>query len=255
MSFEKTKPRSQADDTDAGPANIVEPSDPRERYVNRELSWLSFNRRVLAESENENYPLLERLRFLSISGSNLDEFTMVRIAGLEGQVQRGIETTGIDGLPPRQQLDAIREQVLRLEHRQQDSLDALRQKLREEGILIARMEDLAAEECNWLEDYFTTNILPLITPQAIDPSHPFPFVANGGMGALFRLKRGKRQPDLVEMVLIPSGAPRFVRVPGGRAIYVAIEQLVVAFAEQLFPGFRDRRRWAVPRTPRQRHRS
>ncbi len=231
-------PRSQADDTDAGPANLAEPDDPRERYVNRELSWLSFNRRVLAESENENYPLLERLRFLSISGSNLDEFTMVRIAGLEGQVQRGIETPGIDGRPPRQQLDAIREQVLRLEDRQQESLDALRQNLQAEGILIARMEDLAAEECNWLEDYFATDILPLITPQAIDPSHPFPFVANGGMGALFRLKRGKRQPDLVEMVLIPSGAPRFVRIPGDRAIYVAIEQLVVAFARKLFPGFR-----------------
>nr|WP_279350253.1 RNA degradosome polyphosphate kinase [Erythrobacter litoralis] len=217
---------------------MPEPEDPQDRYVNRELSWLSFNRRVLAESENESYPLLERLRFLSISGSNLDEFTMVRIAGLEGQVQRGIETTGIDGRSPRQQLEAIREQVLTLEDRQQDSLDRLRQQLKDEGILIARMEDLAADECSWLENYFNTDILPLITPQAIDPSHPFPFVANGGMGALFRLKRGRRQPDLVEMVLIPSGAPRFVRVPGDRAIYVGIEQLVVAFAEHLFPGFK-----------------
>lgn len=214
------------------------PGTPETRYVNRELSWLSFNRRVLAESENTRYPLLERLRFLSISGSNLDEFTMVRIAGLEGQLQRGIETTGIDGRSPRQQLDAIREQVLALEDRQQQSLDDLRTLLADEGILIAQIEQLDEGKRDWLRDYFTTDILPLITPQAIDPSHPFPFVANLGMGVLFRLKRGRRKGELVEMVLIPSGAPRFVRVPGDQAIYVAIEQLVTRFADQLFPGFK-----------------
>ncbi|MXO95332.1 RNA degradosome polyphosphate kinase [Erythrobacter aquimaris] len=216
----------------------VEPQAAEERYTNRELSWLSFNRRVLAESENERYPLLERLRFLSISGSNLDEFTTVRIAGLEGQVQRGIETTGIDGLSPRQQLDAIREQVLALEDRQQESLEVLRDLLASEGILIATVDQLDRKAQSYLKDYFTTDILPLITPQAIDPSHPFPFVASGGMGVLFRLKRGKRKGELVEMVLIPSGVPRFVRVPGELAIYVAIEQLVTQFADQLFPGFK-----------------
>ena len=238
MQFEQPKPHAEASDTDAGPDLPGAPQTLEDRYVNRELSWLSFNRRVLAESENERYPLLERLRFLSISGSNLDEFTMVRIAGLEGQVQRGIETTGIDGRSPRQQLDAIREQVLAVEERQQRSLEVLRDLLAEEGIRIARIDELATPECNWLEDYFTTDILPLITPQAIDPSHPFPFVASGGMGVLFRLRRGKRKADLVEMVLIPSGVPRFVRVPGDEAIYVAIEQLIVAFAGQLFPGFK-----------------
>ncbi|MBX7513027.1 RNA degradosome polyphosphate kinase [Qipengyuania sp. GH38] len=223
---------------DAGADAPVEPQAAEERYTNRELSWLSFNRRVLAESENERYPLLERLRFLSISGSNLDEFTTVRIAGLEGQVQRGIETTGIDGLSPRQQLDAIREQVLALEDRQQESLEVLRDLLASEGILIVTVEQLDRKAQSWLKDYFTTDILPLITPQAIDPSHPFPFVASGGMGVLFRLKRGKRKGELVEMVLIPSGVPRFVRVPGELAIYVAIEQLVTQFADQLFPGFK-----------------
>lgn len=227
----------------ADPAESVgAPADAPERYVNRELSWLSFNRRVLAESENERYPLLERLRFLSISASNLDEFTMIRIAGLEGQATRGIETTAIDGLDPRQQLAAIREQVLAVEARQQRALATLRGLLAAEDILIAEIDDLDEGQQAWLADYFATDILPLITPQAIDPSHPFPFVANLGMGALFRLKRGKRQPDLVEMVLIPSGAPRFVRVPqdmrGGKAIYVAIEKLVVRYAEQLFPGFK-----------------
>ena len=211
---------------------------PEDRYTNRELSWLSFNRRVLAESENERYPLLERLRFLSISASNLDEFTMVRIAGLEGQVQRGIETLGIDGSSPRQQLAAIREQLLALEDRQQASLETLRDLLSQEGILLASIDDLSKDCKNWLARYFESDILPLITPQAIDPSHPCPFVANRGIGVIFRLKRGKRQADLIEMVLIPSGAPRFVRVPGDEAIYVGIEQLVTRFADQLFPGFK-----------------
>jgi polyphosphate kinase len=211
---------------------------PAERYVNRELSWLSFNRRVLAESENARYPLLERLRFLSISASNLDEFTMVRIAGLEGQMQRGIETTGIDGRSPRQQLDAIREQLLAVEDRQQRSLRTLQALLREEGILIAEIAELDAEQQAWLETYFTTDIMPLITPQAIDPAHPFPFVQNMGMGALFRLKRAKPKLELMEMVLIPAAAPRFVRVPGEQAVYVAIEKLIVHYARAIFPGFK-----------------
>ena len=232
---------SSGDDTETGdshPGAPVEPLALEDRYTNRELSWLSFNRRVLAESENERYPLLERLRFLSISASNLDEFTTVRIAGLEGQVQRGIETPGIDGLSPRQQLDAIREQVLELEDRQQDSLENLCKLLIEEGIEISPVGNLEKSDQAWLEEYFKTDILPLITPQAIDPSHPFPFVASGGMGLLFRLKRAKRKGELVEMVLIPSGAPRFVRLPGDKAIYVPIEQLITQFASTLFPGFK-----------------
>ncbi len=236
---EPERPQDSHEAESGGTASLAPQSDePCDRYVNRELSWLSFNRRVLAESENTTYPLLERLRFLSISGSNLDEFTTVRIAGLEGQVQRGIETAGIDGRSPRQQLDAIREQVLELEDRQQESLDDLRQLLTEEGIVLASVDDLPKPEQGWLEDYFENDILPLITPQAIDPSHPFPFVASGGMGVLFRLKRGKRKGELVEMVLIPSGVPRFVRVPGDKAVYVAIEQLVTRFAQLMFPAFK-----------------
>ncbi|WP_324827567.1 RNA degradosome polyphosphate kinase [Qipengyuania zhejiangensis] len=211
---------------------------PETRYVNRELSWLSFNRRVLAEAENEAYPLLERLRFLSISASNLDEFTMIRIAGLEGQASRGIETTGIDGRDPRQQLTAIRAEVLALVARQQSVLDDLRHLLAIENLWIATTEDLDKVQLAWLQTYFENDILPIITPQAIDPSHPFPFVANMGTGVIFRLKRGKRKADLVEMVLIPSGAPRFVRVPGDKAIYISIEQLIVRFASLLFPGFK-----------------
>ena len=226
------------DTSDTASATPVTLEEAAERYTNRELSWLSFNRRVLAESENEAYPLLERLRFLSISASNLDEFTMVRIAGLEGQMTRGIDTHAIDGRTPRQQLTAIRDQVLTLEDRQQRSLQTLRALLAEEGILIAETDQLDEEQMAWAEGYFTTDILPLITPQAIDPSHPFPFVQTMGLGLIFRLKRGKRKADLMEMVLIPSGAPRFVRVPGEKAIYIAIEKLVTRFAGLLFPGFK-----------------
>ncbi|WP_237451726.1 RNA degradosome polyphosphate kinase [Qipengyuania oceanensis] len=211
---------------------------PEDRYVNRELSWLAFNRRVLAEAENENYPLLERLRFLSISASNLDEFTMIRIAGLEGQASRGIESTAIDGKSPAQQLEAIRHEMVGLEQRQQAALDTLCGLLAQEGIEIASIAQLDEGEIAWLEDYFSTDILPLITPQAIDPSHPFPFVANMGMGAIFRLKRGKRKAPLIEMVLIPAGVPRFVRIPGDAATYVAIEHIITHFAELMFPGFK-----------------
>ena len=162
------------DTSDTASATPVTLEEAAERYTNRELSWLSFNRRVLAESENEAYPLLERLRFLSISASNLDEFTMVRIAGLEGQMTRGIDTHAIDGRTPRQQLNAIRDQVLTLEDRQQRSLQTLRALLAEDGILIAEIDQLDDEQMKWAEGYFTTDILPLITPQAIDPSHPSP---------------------------------------------------------------------------------
>ena len=226
------------DTSDTASAMPVTLEEAAERYTNRELSWLSFNRRVLAEAENPAYPLLERLRFLSISASNLDEFTMVRIAGLEGQMTRGIDTHAIDGRTPRQQLQAIREQLLKLEDLQQRSLQTLRDLLAETGILIADTDQLDEEQMEWAEQYFTTDILPLITPQAIDPSHPFPFVQTMGLGLIFRLKRGKRKADLMEMVLIPSGAPRFVRVPGEQAIYIAIEKLVTRFAGLLFPGFK-----------------
>ena len=221
------------------PENILAEPDPHsDRYVNRELSWLAFNRRVLAEAENPRYPLLERLRFLSISASNLDEFTMIRVAGLEGQASRGIETTAIDGATPRQQLDAIRAEVVELEERQQSALDDLRKLLADEGILIAEIDQLSSKRQTWLKDYFENDILPLITPQAIDSSHPFPFVANLGMGVIFALERLSNDTALMEMVLIPSGVPRFVRVPGDKAIYVAIEKLIARYADLLFPGFR-----------------
>jgi len=221
-------------------ADIVDPDrlPDEERYFNRELSWLAFNERVLAEACNTAYPLLERLRFLSISGSNLDEFMMIRVAGLAGQVRSGVSKTSIDGKTATQQLAAINTEVRRLERTQQDILADLQPLLAAQGIHIKGEDriDEAAEA--WLRQYFLDHIMPVITPQAIDPAHPFPFVSNGGIGALFNIVREADGSRLVEMVLIPPMLQRFIRIPGEEAIYVAVERLVCRYAELLFPGFR-----------------
>lgn len=208
------------------------------RYFNRELSWLSFNQRVLSEACNPNYPLLERLRYLSISGSNLDEFMMVRVAGLAGQVQRQIEEVSIDGMTAAQQLSAIREAVIELESAQQDVWRTLREELALEGIVLADGKRLTPVQTRWLRDYFVKHIVPVITPQAIDPAHPFPFVANQGMGILFPLIRTSDGAHVMEMVLIPQALPRFIRLPGEEATYISIEDLLCRKAALLFPGFR-----------------
>ncbi|MBU7580610.1 MAG: RNA degradosome polyphosphate kinase [Porphyrobacter sp.] len=215
-------------------------------YFNRELSWLQFNQRVLAEARNEAYPLLERLRFLSISGSNLDEFMMIRVAGLVGQVQRGLDTPSIDGRSPSQQLAAIREKLAALSAMQQEIWRSLRSGLAEADIHVADEERLSPAAHKWLKNFFLNEILPIITPQALDPAHPFPFVQNEGLGLLFTLTRNATGEQLIEMVLIPSALPRFVRVPdevtgagtgGGGALYISIARLIQRYAEALFPGF------------------
>jgi polyphosphate kinase len=211
-------------------------------YFNRELSWLQFNQRVLAEACNEQYPLLERLRFLSISGSNLDEFMMIRVAGLVGQVQGGIDRPSIDGRTPTQQLAAIRAMLAQLSTRQQAIWRTLRDSLAAADIHIADEQRVNPDAHNWLKDYFLNEILPIITPQALDPAHPFPFVQNEGMGLLFTLTRNSDQQQLIEMVLIPGALPRFVRVPdsvteGNGVLYISIARLIQRYAEALFPGF------------------
>ena len=223
----------------SNPSTFDEETSPHEggNYFNRELSWLSFNERVLSEACNENYPLLERLRFLSISGSNLDEFMMIRVAGLVGQVQRGITRLGINGRSPSQQLAAIREQLASLSTWQQQIWRELHQHLADVDIHIADEQRVSPAAHRWLKAYFLEEILPVITPQALDPAHPFPFVANEGMGLLFTLTRDADQEQIIEMILIPSALPRFVRVPGEEAIYISIASLIVRFADHLFPGF------------------
>ncbi len=218
----------------------------RSPYFNRELSWLQFNQRVLAEACNEAYPLLERLRFLSISGSNLDEFMMIRVAGLVGQAQRGIERPSIDGLSPTQQLAAIRDKLAELSARQQRIWRTLRDALASADIHVADEQRVKPAAHNWLKSFFLEEILPIITPQALDPAHPFPFVQNEGMGLLFTLTRDADKEQLIEMVLIPSALPCFVRVPdevtaaetgGGGALYISIASLIQRYAAALFPGF------------------
>ena len=228
----------------AQPQELKPLAEFADRFFNRELSWLAFNQRVLAEARNPDYPLLERLRFLSISGSNLDEFLMVRVAGLAGQVRQQIEEISIDGMTPAQQLAAIREEVFRLEAIQQDIWQELRGALAAAGIAVIgenARHRLDPAQTRWLKDYFLAHILPVITPQAIDPAHPFPFIANQGMGVMMALTRQADGAEMMEMVLIPAALPRFIRMPaevsGGSVCYISIEDTIWRNAEQLFPGF------------------
>ncbi len=214
------------------------PVPPAERYFNRELSWLAFNERVLAEARNPDYPLVERLRFLSISGTNLDEFLMIRVAGLVGQVHGGIEALSIDGKTPSQQISEIRKRVRDLVAGQQQTLSELRERLAGRGIVISDGSPLSTGNERQLRRHFKEQISRVLTPQAIDPSHPFPFVANLGMGVLFNLTRKADGASLVEMVLVPAGLSRFVQVPGAEDTFVPIEAVIRRFANLLFPGFR-----------------
>jgi len=218
-------------------AEAVALADQPSRFFNRELSWLAFNERVLAEATNPNYPLLERLRFLSISGSNIDEFLMVRVAGLSGQVRRQIEEISIDGLTPSQALASTHEKVIALEQIQQEIWKGLKVQLSESGIRVVGDERLDGDREAWLRSYFLEHVMPVITPQAIDPAHPFPFVANQGIGVLFALTRLADDAPVMEMVLIPAPLPRFVRIPGEEAAWISIEDLICRNAGELFPGF------------------
>ncbi len=252
MSDHELSSGGNSDAASADPDGIVLPdagvpeAGNRALFFNRELSWLEFNRRVLAEAQNPDYPLLERLRFLSISGSNLDEFVMVRVAGLAGQAQRQIDEISLDGRTPSQQLAAIRQGVAELVAGQQESLAVLTAQLAEAGVRIvsetAGRRAFAKPETDWLARYFTEHVMPVITPQAIDPAHPFPFIANQGVGIMFALTRIADNAPVAEMVLVPTALPRFVRLPtpilGGEAIWISIVDVIRRHAALLFPGFR-----------------
>jgi polyphosphate kinase len=222
-------------------AQIVEirPGDMNSptRFINRELSWLDFNERVLAEADNERHPLLERLRFLSISASNLDEFYMVRVAGLKGQQQAGIITVSQDGLTPGQQLDELYQRAHKLMQGQQIAWLAMRAKLAEAGIAVIDPTDLEPGDRTWLERRFEADIFPVLTPLALDPAHPFPFVANRGFGLALQLERVSDNQRLQALILIPSSVRRFIRLPGERIRYLPVEQMIGMFLDHLFPGF------------------
>ncbi|MCW6529668.1 RNA degradosome polyphosphate kinase [Sphingomonas sp. MMSM20] len=228
-------------------ASIKADDDPFEsqstdRYFNRELSWLAFNRRVLEEACNPAHPLLERLRFLSISGSNLDEFFMVRVAGLKGQQLLEVEARSADGLTPTQQLVAITETADKLLMDQEKVWRDIRHALADSGIQVLGSSKvdavLSVEEIGWLETHFREQLLPVLTPQALDPAHPFPFMPNKGLAVMFDLVRLSDDEPIRELVMLPAAMKRFVRLPGDDARYVATESIVKRFSPVLFPGYR-----------------
>jgi len=225
-----------------GPALAVPeiPATSRNRFINRELSWLSFNERVLEQAFNEHHPLLERLRFLSISAANLDEFYMVRVAGLSGQVAAGVTRPSQDGLSPHQQLNAIHAQVSVIIRRQIECWRLLKEKLRDNGIDILLAQDLAGEDEDgdklWLERFFMEQIFPVLTPLAIDPAHPFPFIPNRGFALVLLLRRGKTKELLRMLVPVPGQLRRFVRLPGEDVRYMALEDIIRLHLSRLFPG-------------------
>ncbi|MEQ8967074.1 MAG: RNA degradosome polyphosphate kinase [Azospirillaceae bacterium] len=219
-----------------GAAPAIDPASA-ERFFNRELSWLAFNQRVLDEALNPEHPLLERLRFLSISASNLDEFYMVRVAGLKAQVVLGVQSPSQDGLTPAQQLAAITERVAALMRDQQDCWRSLRVELRREGVIVLEPGEADADDRRWLEDYFMREIFPVLTPLAVDPAHPFPFIANLGLSLAIHLVNRAEGLELNALVPLPARLRRFLRLPGEGLRYILIEDLILMFLDRLFPGF------------------
>jgi len=213
-----------------------------ERFINRELSWLAFNQRVLDEAFNENHPLLERLRFLSISANNSDEFFMVRVAGLRGQVREGVSAFSQEGLSAQEQLTLINLEASRLMARQQDCWRELLPLLRTQGVEYLSADELTEMETSWLETEFLNNIFPVLTPIAIDPAHPFPFIPNLGFVLCLDLKR-RDDSALTVLLPLPNKISRFIRLPAmppeegrrGVARYISLERIIVRFIEHIFP--------------------
>jgi polyphosphate kinase len=215
------------------------------RFFNRELSWLQFNRRVLEEAENERHPLLERLRFLSISASNLDEFYMVRVAGLRGQVLAGIETPSVDGLTPVEQLEQINRSVAELTAEQQENWVKLEALLAGAGIHVLSADQMSEAERSWLEEHFLAHIFPVLTPVAVDPAHPFPFIPNFGFTLGLELVREGSLRTMHALLPIPAQLDRFIRLPSKGEPkqpirFIKLETVVGTFVSRLFPGYRVR---------------
>ncbi|HVY89136.1 MAG TPA: RNA degradosome polyphosphate kinase [Hyphomonadaceae bacterium] len=209
-----------------------------QRFFNRELSWLNFNSRVLEEAENRRHPLLERLRFLSISASNLDEFYMVRVAGLRQQARTGITRPSQDGLTPQEQVDRIRIDAGALMAEQQRIWVELRREMKKAGLAVLDPEDIVAADREWLRARFLERIFPVLTPLAIDPSHPFPFLPNQGFAVGFSLHRTSDGAKLNALVPIPTHVERFLELPSTNPLsrrFVSLENVITMFLDTLFP--------------------
>jgi polyphosphate kinase len=213
--------------------------DSPHRFINREFSWLQFNRRVLEETLNTAHPLLERVRFLSISAANLDEFFMVRVAGLEGQVRQGIMIKSPDGRTPAEQLEDILKEIDNLQMEQQASLAVLQQYLAKEDILIVRAAALSDEDRKWLESEFEQAIFPVLTPLSIDPAHPFPFIPNLGFSMGLQLQSLRGKEPMTALLRLPPALDRFVRLPDDHNTirYITLEDVVGMFIHRLYPGY------------------
>ena len=222
-------------------AVLGELADSPKRFINRELSWLEFNRRVLEEASNKSHPLLEQVRFLSISGNNLDEFFSVRVAGLRGQLRSGVTAPSQDGLVPAEQLAKIRERAGLLADEQMKRWRELRRDLAATGIVILEHDELSQAEVDWLDDYFILNIFPVVTPLAVDPAHPFPFIPNLGFTLALELQRFGDKQRRTALVRLPNKIERFIRLPEimapGQARFVRLETLILKKADRLFPDF------------------
>ena len=220
--------------------------DSPTRFFNRELSWLQFNRRVLEESQNLNHPLLERLRFLSISATNLDEFYTVRVAGLRGMMRAGVETLSQDGLTPAQQLERVNAQANRLIADQQAIWRGIVDELRTQRIEVLEPKELTAAERQWIDKRFLDEIFPVLTPLAIDPAHPFPFIPNQGFAIALQLRRRSDGETLEALLPVPNQLRRFIRIPDlgkgrgkPRIRFISLENVLSLHFDSLFPGYEE----------------
>ncbi|MBS0282074.1 MAG: RNA degradosome polyphosphate kinase, partial [Proteobacteria bacterium] len=215
-----------------------DPASPA-RFVNRELSWLAFNRRVIEEAQNRRHPLFERLRFLSISASNLDEFYMVRVAGLMGMVRAGVTTPSADGLSPAEQLAKVDEAARQLIGDQQCIWAALDGELRKEGVSVVTGSEILDRDRVFLDAYFSEQVFSVLTPLAIDPAHPFPFIPNLGFTVALSLTNRRDNKDFFALIPVPPQLRRFVRLPDAdrkAARFIPLEHVIALYFDKLFPG-------------------
>jgi len=224
-----------------GPLSPAFTSDSPDRFINREVSWLDFNHRVVEEAENPRHPLLERLRFLSISASNLDEFFSVRVAGLIGQAKAGVAAVSADGRTAGQQLEAIQTRAQVLIESQQRVWHDLRKQLAEAGVRLCDTNTLGPDDRAWLDHWFMDRVFPVLTPLAIDPAHPFPFIPNMGLVIVLKLHRAEDGHGMQALIPLPATIERFIRLPSDpvrKGIrFLLLEDLVGMFLDRLFPGF------------------
>ncbi|RMD57947.1 MAG: polyphosphate kinase 1, partial [Nitrospirae bacterium] len=209
-----------------------------EYYINRELSWLAFNRRVLEEAEDETNPILERIKFISIVSSNLDEFFMVRVAGLKNQVAAGITKPCPAGLTPQEQIDLILEKAHKMVDEEYTCFKNILPLLKNSGITIQKIEELTVEQQNFLDDYYDKVVYPVLTPMAIDVSHPFPLLLSTSLNIIFTIEKPDKK-RFQSIVQIPNVLPRLIRMPSPTSQYVLVDlgDVIKKYYDELYPGF------------------